>query len=328
MKFYNFDKKSIMKNLGTLITILFFLVINYSAFSQCKADSAINYQIIGGQHEIGSIEHYWYDENDSLTSETIQEYQNSIPGISYHRNIKRKKVKGNLEVTTAFEVWTTRVTWSSYTQEIAIYRKGKLISQTYSDHKMLDNGSSENVNQAKNVYAYDKNGHLTEQIFSIWNVKDSQWKNQSKIATTFNENGLRDETITSEWDSTKNSWSNSWKNVFGYDSLNELSETITYQFMKGVWVPHSRTEYGIDPKDGLKFNVVQKWNGEKSKWVNEFYYIFQLNEEGKTKTEIHLSWTGKEWKIDLTYYYFYNENGEIYKIMNDNKQVIMERFCR
>jgi len=318
-----------MKNSFIGVVFLASLFISNHGIGQCKADSVVTYRNVGGYFEVATVEYFSYDENDSLVFQDFFQYQNSKKSTVSQITIERKKVKGKWVVEKNSASWNSdQAVVNPVSKSISTYdKKGKLTSEVHQDFKLIG-AQSNYINQSKFEYVYSKTGLLIEQTMSVWNVQKSSWQSDTKVSTTYNAANLSKETITTIWDTTKNVWANSWKHEFGYDSLNVINEAITYKFIKGVWVPHARTEYGKDPKDPMKYNIVQKWHGDKNKWINEFYYIFQMDEFGKTKTEVHLSWTGKEWKIDLTVYYVYNDKGELSQILNENKQVIVEWFCR
>lgn len=317
-----------MKSALILSFLTIILLQSNVGFNQCKADSIITYRIVAGVSEISTIEYFRRDENDSLVSHDFMQFQNGQKISASQNTNEWKKVKGKWILEKNSASWTSDVNRTiPVTKSYLTYdKKGRLISEVYQNYKLVGDKSNY-INQSKADYVYSKTGQLIDQLYWEWNPVKGAWQNQSKISNIYNEFNLTTESITSIWDTVKNVWANSWKNQFGYDSVQTMTETITYQYLKGVWVPHSRTEYGVDEKDPIKYHIVQKWNGEKSKWINEFYYIMQLDEKGKTKIEVHLLWAKTDWKIDLTVYYIYDENGNVKQLLNDKKQVIVEWFC-
>jgi len=317
-----------MKRLFKISFLIIAVLISNISFNQCKADSIITYRIVGGVSEIATIEYFKRDVNDSIISQDFIQFQNGKKASASQNTNEWKKVKGKWVLEKHSATWAAEeLRIIPVTKSYSTYdKKLRLLSEVHQNFKLIGEQSNY-INQSKVDYVYSKTGQLINQFYSVWNPAKSVWQNQSNIAHSYNEFNFKKETITSTYDTLQNFWTNSRKNEFGYDSLQKLTETITYQYIKDVWVPHSRVEYGVDTTSNMKYSVVQKWNGEKSKWINEFYYVMQLDETGKTKIEVHLSWAKTDWKIDLTVYYIYNEQGIMKQILNDKKQVIVEWFC-
>jgi hypothetical protein len=307
-----------------------------SSQTLCRADSVLSYQLVLGNLQPAAIEYFTYDDNDSLIKSTVAMYVdgNLIPGT--RTVIERKKSKGKWVVGTYMDSWIPGTdTYGQRSKVTNTYdKKGNLLSTVYADELIAVNageGSSSFSEGYKTHYSYNKSGQLVLQLSQVrdqLSAQNTEWTNGSKMTYTYNEQGENTEITTLNWDMEKNNWHEAWRHNFSYDSLGVVSEMTTYEFINQAWVPKSRTEYGVDPSSGFKYTIVQKWDGAKSRWTNEFYYVMQLNELGKTKTEVHLSWTGKEWQITLTVHYEYNEAGEISRMLNDNNLVIMERYCR
>jgi hypothetical protein len=327
-----------MKTISSLVLLILVAGSPPGVLSQplCQADSVLSYQLILGNLQPAAIEYFTYDENDSLITSTMATFVDGrvIPGT--RTVIERKKSKGKWIVAAYTDSWIPEAnTYGLRSLATNRYdKKGNVLSTVYGDEVIAVNageGSSTFREGFKTLYSYNKSGQLVSQLSQVRLHQASgsdEWTNGTKMTYTYNELEQNTEIVTMNWNAEKNAWQEAWRNNFSYDSLGVLAETTTYEFITSTWVPRSRTEYGFDKTDGFKYTIVQKWDGTRSKWVNEFYYVMQLNELGKTKTEVHLTWSGKEWVITLTAHYQYNEAGEISRILNDNNLVIMDRYCR
>lgn len=300
-------------------------------FAQCRADSVITYSNINGKNEITSIEYFSYDLKDSLVSARLVTFQQEKATPVYENKLYYSKVKGNHVVVFEISKWASdRAAFVPAARTTRTYsKKGVLLSELNENPVALKGeGVVEALFEAesKTQYNYSSTGDLVSKVFFRWNKTLKIWVNESKISYEYNQEFMTKST-TLEWDSLENKWISTWRNEFSYNDDNSLAETITYQFDNLAWIPETRTSYGIDTVQRIKGNIVQKWNGSKRGWDNKFYYVFKLNEKGLTDTEVHLSWSGKEWLVDLTFFYSYNESGQLIQVMDKNKEIIVDRFC-
>ncbi|MBI3135216.1 MAG: DUF3836 domain-containing protein [Bacteroidetes bacterium] len=311
-----------MRPLYVAAFLLFLVPVN-NLFSQCKADSVITYRIVNGINHVASIEYYVFDEKDSLVKTTLVEMQagkaQPICEVAY----RYFKSGAGPCIEAESRTWNPdRGVYKATSKHTTVYsKKGLVISDKY------DRVGNAVVAESELNYTYNKSGQLQKKELRYWNEGAGKWVNESMITFTYL-NGLQTESFSYVWDSTQQKWANDWRTVFSYDSLNELSETVSYQFKNAAWVPDSRTVYGKEPDKPVKWNIVQEWNGTKENWTNKYYYIFQQDEKGFTQKEIHLDWAGKEWQINMTFQYVYNDAGLLVQILNSSNQVMMDRFCR
>lgn len=309
-----------------LICLQLFHLCNFQgnlAYGQCKADSVVSYRVVAGQREIAGIEYFSYDTKDSLINTKFIDYQNGIPTPVYEAVISYSKSKGKILITFENSNWDPERAYFSptFTTVKTYSKKGLLLSEVNSNGDLLISTDS------KIQYSYNDLGELINYELHRWHPVKRMWVIESMISYSY-QNGKMSESITSVWDTVGQTLNQSWRTDFIYNADLSLAENTTYQFNNNVWIPDSKTTYGYDTSQNVKGNVVQKWNGAKGGWDNKFYYVFKLNEKGQTDAEIHLSWSGTDWVIDLTFFYVYNESGQLIQILNDKKEIMIDRFCR
>lgn len=323
----NFTK--LIKSTGKGILFVFgwmALIESNSAQAQCKSDSVVTYQVVGEMRVIASVEYFTYDLKDSLLTNRLIEYQNGKAFPLYENKYSYSKLKGNTVISYENCKWVP---------ERAIFKPVVKVTRTYSKSGLLiselhDDLAAE-VNPAnldtKIDFGYTKTGDLISNLLSRWNSATNSWIGESYVAYEYR-NGLMIESTTSDWDSSSQNWKAKWRSDYVYDENETLLETVSYRFENYAWIPDTRTYYGLDSAQALKGVIVQKWNGAKRGWDNQSYYVMKLNDKEQTDTEIHLSWSGKEWVVDLTFFYIYNEHGQVIQILNDKKEIMVDRFCR
>ncbi len=312
---------------GLLFVFGFLLLIgSKSSQAQCKSDSVVTYQVIGENRVIASVEYFTYDLKDSLLTNRLIEYQNGKAFPLYENKYSYSKVKGNTVITYENCRWVA---------ERAIFRPVVKVTRTYSKNGLLISELHDDLSAESNPanvdtkidFGYSKTGELISNLLSRWNSTTNSWVGESYVAYQYMD-GLMIESTTSDWDSSSQDWKEKWRSDYVYDDDKTLLETVSYRFDNYAWIPDSRTYYGLDSTQALKGVIVQKWNGAKRGWDNQSYYVMKLNDRDQTDTEIHLSWSGKEWVVDLTFFYIYNEQGQVIQILNDKKEVMVDRFCR
>lgn len=308
-----------------LLGCLFAVGLN-TAQAQCKSDSIVTYQVIGSKRVIASVEYFTYDLKDSLLTNRLIEYQSGKALPLYENKYSYSKVKGNTVITYENCAWVP---------ERAIFRPVVKVTRTYSKtglliselHDDLSTESNPAYVDTKIDFGYNKAGDLISNLLSRWNSTTNSWIGESHVAYQY-EDGLMTVSTTSDWDSTSQDWKAKWRSDYTYDANKTLLESVSYEFENNAWIPDTRNYYGVDSSQAIKGIIVQKWNGAKRGWDNQSYYVMKLNEKEQTDAEVHLSWSGKEWVVDLTFYYVYNEQGQVVQILNDKKEVMVDRFCR
>lgn len=310
-------------NKTIFLGVILFVLPASQSFSQCPADSVRTYSFIGGKGVLSDVEYFGFDDHDSISLSRMVSYHSGAPMPVFENRVERIKSGGNLLVRMTSAAWSaekgTYIETARSSKNIS--RKGWVLSEQYENYKA---GIWEMESQI--LYTYSKTGKLLEKNFLYMDAALNQLVNSVKLTFVYQGDLLTD-TYTENWDPGLSVWKKDWKMTFEYDSLNYLRQTVTYQFLHEAWVPDSRTQYGRETDKMVRYNLIQKWNGGKANWENEFYNVFQLDENDRVKTEIHLSWDSKDWKIDQTLKFVYNEYGELYQILNGSDQLIQERFC-
>jgi hypothetical protein len=306
-----------------VVFLVSFLLVSQGVSAQCRADSVFTYRVVGGSNQIASIEYFLFDENDSIIKKSLLEIHDGKALPVNEMGIRYFKAGSTLCVEYESRNWVAeRGIYRADSKHTQVRtKKGLLIAEKY------DKIGAAVTPESESIYTYNKSGQLITNEFKRWDEASKSWKMESRVAY-FYSGALQTESITYQRDTVQNSWKEDWKIIFSYDSLNELSETVSYQFKNGAWVPRSRTVYGKEADKPVKWNLVQEWSGSKENWVNQFYYVFQLDAKGFTEKEIHLDWVNKEWKINMAYQYVYNDSGMLVQILSETGQVIMDRFCK
>ena len=303
-----------------------FLYGSNTAVAQCKSDSVVTYQVVGDNRVVASVEYFTYDLKDSLLTNRLIEYQNGKAFPLYENKYSYSKLKGNTVISYENCKWVAeRAIFKPVVKVTRTYSKsGLLISELHDDLSTEPNPANVDT---KIEFGYSKAGDLISNLLSRWNSATNTWVGESHVAYEYKD-GLMTESTTSDWDSSSQDWKAKWRSDYVYDTKKTLLETVSYRFENYAWIPETRTYYGLDSAQAIKGVIVQKWNGAKRGWDNQSYYVMKLNAQEQTDTEIHLSWSGKEWIVDLTFFYIYNEQGQVVQILNDKKEVMVDRFCR
>jgi len=308
----------------TLLSILaFFFAATLNA--QCKADSVITYRSFNGANQIASVEYFDYDQNDSLIKSTMVDFQDGKATPVYETTIQYSKKGGMNRVI---------LTSSNWVADRGVFKPVSITRKSYSKKGNLLMVSSYNITNedtvlfSEQIHSYDKNNNETFNILYYSNPKTGKYEEHTRNKYQYNSENKMTESFTEKWDTITQDWMGEWRIIFKYDSAGTLSNTTTYHFKNEAWIPTERTIYGKETDKPVEWNIVQKWDCGAEKWSNELYYVFQKNAKGQTDTEVHLSWIKKEWQIDMAYHYVYNEQGYLVQILNDQKLIMVDRFCR
>ncbi len=307
-----------------LLSVITFFTVSF-LYAQCKADSVITYRSFNGVNQIASIEYFEFDQNDSLIKSTMVDFQNGKANPVYQTTIQFSKSNGMNRVFYTSSNWIT---------DRGIYKATSITTKSYSKKGNLLSETSYNVSNddtilfSQQIHSYDKNGNEIFNILYYVNSATDKYEKHAQNFYTYNSENKITESRTEKWDTAGQKWTGEWKTFYTYDSTGVLFHTTTYQHKNDAWIPTERTVYGKEADKPVEWNIVQKWDCTAEKWSNQFYYVFQKNEKGQTDTEVHLTWMKKEWQIDIAYHYIYNENGFLVQILNDQKQIMVERFCR
>jgi hypothetical protein len=329
LKLKRLNFKNLILSTGKGILFVFGWIILFgsnTSTAQCKSDSVVTYQVVGETRVIASVEYFTYDLKDSLLTNRLIEYQNGKAFPLYENKYSYSKLKGNTVIAYENCKWVAeRAIFKPVVKVTRTYSKnGLLLSEVHDDLAAEPNPANLDT---KIDFRYTKTGDLISNLLSRWNSTTNSWVGESYVAYEYN-NGLMTESTTSDWDSSSQDWKAKWRSDYVYDTNKTLLETVSYRFENYAWIPDTRTYYGLDSTQALKGVIVQKWNGAKRGWDNQSYYVMKLNDKDQTDTEIHLSWSGKEWVVDLTFFYIYNEQGQVIQILNDKKEIMVDRFCR
>ncbi|MBL7899001.1 MAG: hypothetical protein JNJ99_10730 [Crocinitomicaceae bacterium] len=296
-----------------------------SLYAQCKADSVITYRVFNGINQIASIEYLEFDQHDSLVKTTKVDFQNEKENPDYQTTVEYKKIKSTSRI-----IYTT----SNWATERGVFKPASITAKSFSKSGKFESESNYTITEkdtflfSEKVCFYDKNGNEISSVLVYGIPGTDKIRKHSMTVNTYDSQNKLTESKTEKWDSVSNKWTGEWKTFYSYDSTGTLSQTTTYHFKNDAWIPTERTVYGKEADKPVEWNIVQKWDCTGEKWSNQFYYVFQKNEKGQTDTEVHLTWVKKEWQIDMAYHYVYNEAGFLVQILNDQKQVMVERYCR
>jgi len=314
-----------------LVFIILFSSFSIGAVEMCLADSVITYRVLSNTREVASIEYFEFDQNDSLIKNVLIDVVGGIRTPVYLKEIARKKIKNQFHVEEVLKLWNAeKNSYSTYSKSVTVYdKKGVILSKNYFDAVQKGSNPIEFVPQSKTDYFYLKGGLLLFQESFVWDkAQGGSWKKTTKELFDYNELGQKLNVIFMEVDTASETLKETVKIYFTYDAAFQLKETIRYKIINGVWLPDERNSFGEFHDGPMTYHHVQYWRCDINDWDNSRYFVFQHGEDGRVESEVHLTWRNTEWKIDVSVFYGYDENGKLSQLLNENKQLVVQRFCR
>lgn len=309
-----------MKHLKSILFVMCMLNM-FVVLAQWKPDSVLNFVAFGDNSVIASIEYFKYNEKDSLVESNLVELNNNQKIPIHKHTYQYAKAKGGIAkiITILSYNSESKTYYPSFETTKLMNKTGRILSET--NVSFQKDGSK--INENKVLYSYNESGKITRSEFYRWNKQKAIWFIESTVDFKYSENF--EEVLFCEFDSISNKLIPQTRTEIFYNSNKTLNESIKYNFNKHTWMPVERSVYGYDTTLNIEGNIVQKFSLEKCGWENVFYYVKKKNKNNLVDTEIHMHWGDKDWLVDLTYYYEYNEQGDLLRLLNENKEILISR---
>ena len=159
--------------------------------------------------------------------------------------------------------------WSIYSRITYSYNiQGWLVEELY-QHLGI-----EWQNSSRNLFTYDTNGNLTEEIGQDWFTSGSIWVNDYRLTNQYNASGLVVEYTEFDWPSNGTEWVPTLKSESTYDSENLLIKEEGFQWNQNMWVPIA-TIYRNYTSNGLLTELIRQDYGPTGwAWVDMLDYAY------------------------------------------------------
>lgn len=141
---------------------------------------------------------------------------------------------------------------------------------------------------ARTTNTFNADCYPTESLLETIDLSTGTLENAGLLLITYNSNNLATEQIFQFWDIVTSQFVNSLKTDFFYNG-NDLTETITYEWMANSWQEGERAVYTYNsgiPNDAIKYN----WDTNTSTWLNSEKFEFTYNSSDKLVETIFLIW--------------------------------------
>ena len=137
-------------------------------------------------------------------------------------------------------------------------------------------GDWQNLN--KNIYSYDSNGYMTNDLTLKWDIPSSTMQNLKQNNYVNNPDGTVSQMITQSWDNVSGSWGNSAKYSYTYNSSNNVQSLLEESWITGNWQNESMTTYTYTDNH-LTNSIKQIWYVQSLSWhnYNQLNYTYDIN---------------------------------------------------
>lgn len=222
-----------------------------------------------------------YNENLNKSAVSIlrwddqkRNWENSLRELSiYSQNGMLKEL--------VYERWQTEKTqWNSIARETFAYDKSDNLTQ--SDwQQIVSNGQT--VNLAREVFHYNSDGYLGEQVRQQWNNNDKTWANIEKTIFAYDQDGYEIEKKL-QTAAGKKDWQNSRRMQYEYSEDMETKQTqvvtVFQKWQNNFWITESR-ELAINDDIAMETNnIAQNWNNDAAAWENNFRTVKKYTKSG------------------------------------------------
>ena len=171
------------------------------------------------------------------------------------------------------------------------------------------NATWQNLN--KNIYSYDTNGYMTNDLTLKWITASSQMQNLTQINYLNNPDGTVSQMITQSWDNVSASWVNSTKYSYTYNASNNVQSILYESWTNGNWQNVNLTD-NTYTNSQLTNSLIKGWNIPTVAWriVKQINYTYNTSGNLTIKTN-QVYQNGTTWKDDTRNSYTYNTQHQV-----------------
>jgi hypothetical protein len=166
----------------------------------------------------------------------------------------------------------------------------------------------------KQLFTYDANGNLNQEMDYEWDSSANQWMGNPKFKYTYDTNGNLIQWTDHEW------YSNQWldtKEEYTYDANgnNTLKIYYVWSHYGQEWNYGPKSEYTYDANGNLTQEIDYSFELYSNKWVGSTKFEYTYNANGSRTQYIFSEWdyTANQWVINYNYKlkYTYDVNGNV-----------------
>lgn len=226
--------------------------------------------------------------------------------------------------------------WSEQEKSLLVY--GKIYLLFDANEKLIEEIKYEwemgQSIQTKLVYEYAPNGNLTQ--IDYFSYYSDQWNIEAREVFTYNEDGKLTEEISSLWDETEEQWYYENKIQFTYDVDGRMTEEIWWWYNDGLffgeegWMFSTKKEYTYNAEENLIEENAFLWDDYDSLWTTDDKTVFSFDASGNLSGFIASEWCTfeEEWSLTKEAAYDFDANGnvirEAYFVWDEDAQAFIE----
>ena len=204
---------------------------------------------------------------------------------------------GNNKMAECLSLFDTGTGWENSFKNSFFYdNQNNMITEINFGWYINDWDSLSRIN-----YSYE-NEMLSQSVFQ--NHNNNYWENSSRQNYEYDANQNLSITLTEEW--INNNWQN-WLLVTNYYSLGNKKDSILFQtWMNNDWQNDKKTFYYYSENQiDLDSIIVKSWNGLS--WINLFKRELLTDANHNQIEQIDKEWNGGSWSNSIRRFYTYNE---------------------
>lgn len=191
--------------------------------------------------------------------------------------------------------------------------------------------TSEGIRLNKNVYTYDANGNITEQIRYDWNNRTDEWQLAIRYQNTYDANGNKLSQILSTYTDSVNTI-NSSKFEASYNAQNQpVSEKwYAWDTDRNDWVECAKYDYTYNAEGYRTQELNQVYNRETAQWENCLKIDYVPDGKNHSSAVTKYEWVDEAWVARNSDIFTYDKQGNqiaaLYQAQDSTGQ--WQPFCR
>jgi len=156
-------------------------------------------------------------------------------------------------------------------------------------------------------YSYDADGYLAQEMAAYW--YNGQWDTNWKEVYTYN--SANQFTSMIEYDYDKGQWEENWKSEYTYDNNGYLIKREYFDWDNGMWDPYSKDDY-VNYSDGrVKSEIGQYKSSSTFQLDDSTYYTYNTSLQLIERRRYDWDNSNAIWEEDYLYDYTYYATGEL-----------------
>lgn len=173
------------------------------------------------------------------------------------------------------------------------------------------------VNVERDLYYYDSNGNLSEDVFSLWHPANGYMPNSRKTYDYNSSNQLKKLTYYT-YNYQVNDWLSDQRSVFHYNENGNNDRELIQAGREGSWTNLEKVKRLYDDSNKLTNATYFYWQG--SDWIKNGVVNCSYNNQGSLKVSTWKSILNGEVNVGTRFRYFYHSGAE--RLVNDAAEAI------